>query len=96
VRMGEVFAVQSGAFYRFALRTLPLEFPWAHGILATPQVKSAFAATMGITRRAQVLGFDNGFVLAGLIVLAGIPLALLLKPSAHHLKNSAKAEVTAE
>jgi len=96
VRMGEVFPAQSGSFYRFALRTLPLEFPWAHGILATPQVKSAFAATMEIMRRAQVLGFDNGFVLAGLIVLASIPLALLLKPSAHHLKNGAKAEVMAE
>jgi hypothetical protein len=47
-------------------------------------------------RRAQVLGFDNGFVLAGLIVLAGIPLALLLKSSAHHLNNGAKAEVIAE
>jgi hypothetical protein len=29
-------------------------------------------------------------------MLASIPLALLLKPSAHHLKNGAKAEVMAE
>lgn len=96
VHMGGVFPVQSGAFYRFALRTLPLEFPWAHGTLATSQVKSAFVAAREIMRRAQVLGFDNGFVLAGLIVLAGIPLALLLKSSAHHLNHAAKAEVIAE
>jgi EmrB/QacA subfamily drug resistance transporter len=96
VRMGGVFPVKSEAFYRFALRTLPLEFPWAHGTLATSQVKSAFVATREIMRRAQVLGFDNGFVLAGLIVLAGIPLALQLKSSAHHLNNGAKAEVIAE
>jgi DHA2 family multidrug resistance protein len=96
VRMGAVFPVQSEAFYRFALRTLPLEFPWAHGILATSQVKSTFAAAMEIMRRAKVLGFDNGFMLAGLIVLAGIPMALLLKSSSHHLNNRTKPEVRAK
>jgi hypothetical protein len=36
-------------------------------------------------RKAQVMGFENGFVIGGLIVLAGIPLCMLLKPAAHHL-----------
>jgi hypothetical protein len=38
-----------------------------------------------------VLGFDNGFVLAGLIRLSAIPLCLLLKPAAHHLQEEEKA-----
>lgn len=37
--------------------------------------------------KASVMGFDNGFVIAGLIVLAGLPLCLLLKPLAHHGKR---------
>jgi len=47
-------------------------------------------------QRAQVLGFDNGFVFAGLVLLAGIPLCLLLKPAAHHLQELEKAEEKAE
>ena len=61
------------------------------GLVAIPQNKIVFAASAGIARRAQVLGFENGFVLAGLILLAAIPLCLLLKPSAHHLKEEEKA-----
>ena len=96
VRLGEVFPVQSAGFFRLGLDVLPLEFPGSHGILATPQLKVAFAAAQGIFRRAQVMGFENGFVLAGLVVLAGIPLCLLLKPSAHHVRPEEKAEEVAE
>jgi hypothetical protein len=33
-----------------------------------------------ITQKASVVGFEHGFVLAGIIVLCGLPLALMLKP----------------
>ena len=95
VRLGEVFPMQSAGFFRLGLDTLSLEFRQAHGILATPQLKAAFAASRGILRRAQVLGFDNGFVLAGVVVLTGIPLCLLLLPSAHHVPTEEKNAETA-
>jgi hypothetical protein len=97
VRMGEVFPVESQRFIiRFGHRVMSLVFRHEPGLVAFPAHKIAFAVTQDIALRAQVLGYNNGFVLAGLIVLAGIPLALLLKPSAHHLKNAAKAKAVAE
>ena len=95
VRLGEVFPMQSGGFFRLGLDVLPLEFHGSHGILATPQLKMAFAASRSIFRRAQVMGFENGFVLAGFVVLAGIPLCLLLLPSAHHVRPEEKDEPAA-
>lgn len=41
---------------------------------------AAFAART-IYHRASVLGFENGFVFAGLILLAGLPLCLMLVPT---------------
>jgi hypothetical protein len=41
-----------------------------------------------------VLGFENGFVAAGLVLLAALPLCLLLQPAAHHLRPEEKAEET--
>jgi hypothetical protein len=43
-----------------------------------------------------VLGFNNGFVLAGLILLAAIPLCLLLQPSKHHVEAAEKAAESLE
>jgi DHA2 family multidrug resistance protein len=93
VRLGEAFPVQSQRFdIHLGLRVMGIVFRHEPGLVANPQNKTVFAAAQGIGRRAQVLGFDNGFVLAGLILLAGIPLCLLLKPSAHHLREDEKAE----
>jgi EmrB/QacA subfamily drug resistance transporter len=39
-----------------------------------------------ISLKASVLGFENGFVIAGLIVLASIPLSLMLKNQKHRNK----------
>src|SRR5664280_1727682 len=97
VRLGEVFPVESQGFTaRLGLRSLNLVFRHEQGILATPQIKVAFAAARGIARKAQVLGFENGFVFGGLILLAGIPLCLLLKPSAHHVRPEEHAEESLE
>jgi DHA2 family multidrug resistance protein len=92
VRLGEVFPVESQRFgVRLGLRAMGLIFHHESGLVANPQNKIVFAASEGIARRAAVLGFENGFVLAGIILLAGIPLCLLLKPAAHHLQEDEKA-----
>ena len=84
VRLGEVFPPQSAGYARFGLYASQTVFRQLHGTLATPIFKAIFATGESISRRAQVLGFENGFVLAGLILLAGMPLCLLLEPAAHH------------
>jgi DHA2 family multidrug resistance protein len=43
-----------------------------------------------ISMKASVLGFENGFMIAGFIVLASIPLALMLKNQTHHKTHSHK------
>jgi DHA2 family multidrug resistance protein len=97
VRLGEAFPVESqGMDIRLGLRAMSLVFRHEPGLVANPQARIAFVAARGIARRAQVLGFENGFVLAGLILLAGIPLCLLLKPSAHHIKEEEKAKESLE
>ena len=95
VRLGEGFPMESQAMdIRLGLRTLMLVFRHEPGLMALPQARVAFAAASGIARKAQVLGFENGFVFAGLILLAAIPLCLLLTPAAHHLRPDEKAEET--
>ena len=97
VRLGEAFPVESQRFdIRLGLRAMELIFRHEPGLMANPQNKVAFAAARGIARRAMVLGFNNGFVLAGLILLAGIPLCLLLKPAAHHRRDDEGAAGAAE
>ena len=77
---------------RLGLRSMMLVFRHEPGLMALPQARVAFAAGSGIARKAQVLGFENGFVFAGLILLAAVPLCLLLNPSAHHVRPDEKAE----
>jgi len=97
VRLGEVFPMESqGLDIRLGLRTMLLVFRHEPGLMALPQARVAFAASQGIARKALVLGFENGFVLGGLIVLAAMPLCLLLQPSAHHVREEEKVEEALE
>jgi DHA2 family multidrug resistance protein len=97
VRLGEVFPVQSQRFdIRLGLSSMGLIFRHEAGLVANPQHKIIFVASQAIARRAQVLGFENGFVLAGLILLGAIALCLLLKPAAHHLQEEEKASAAVE
>jgi DHA2 family multidrug resistance protein len=95
VRLGEVIPPQSPEYFRLARSASALVLRGVHGILPSYPVKTAFAASQSIFSRSQVLGFDNGFVFAGIIVLTAIPLCLMLKPSAHHLPSEEK-EMLAE
>ena len=92
VRLGEAFPVQSQRFAgRLGHRVVEMVVRHEPGLVANPHSKVVFAATQAVGRHAQVLGFDNGFVLGGLVVLAAIPLCLLLRPSAHHLEDEDRA-----
>jgi hypothetical protein len=66
------------AYARLGMRVSGLVFHQVRGTLTDAQFKAAFAASQHIARNAQLLGFENGFVLAGIILLAGLPLCLLL------------------
>lgn len=92
VRLGEVVPPQSAEYFRIGRAVSPMVMRQIHGILPTHHIKAAFATSQSILHRAQVLGFDNGFVFAGLIVLTAIPLCLMLKPFAHHIREENKTE----
>ena len=91
VRLGEVFSSQSPAYVRFGREALRLAVRKSPGVLVTPHVKAAVGAGRSIMMRAQVLGFENGFVFAGLIMALSLPLCLALKPAAHHRQAAKKA-----
>jgi EmrB/QacA subfamily drug resistance transporter len=54
--------------------------------LSTGSSQTLSSISRLISIKASVLGFENGFVIAGLIVLASIPLSLMLKNTRHHKK----------
>jgi DHA2 family multidrug resistance protein len=96
VRLGETFPPESAGFMRFGFAAIKMNFRHAQGILPSPQLKAAYGGAQALLRHAQVLGFNNGFVLAGLILLAAIPLCLLLQPSQHHVDAAEKAAESLE
>jgi len=81
VRMGEQVGPQSVEFGRLAARASHLAFPDSHGVLLTGPAKGMVVASQIVHNKAMVLAFDNAFVLAGFIVLAGLPLSLMLAPN---------------
>jgi len=83
VRLGELLPAQSNQFHGLALKSSSLVFHRVPGLLPTGRLKALTASTEAILHHAQVLAFQNGFVFAGLFLLAGIPLALLLRPYLH-------------
>lgn len=89
VRIGELIGEQSDAYARFTRHVAAVDFAGLRGALPTERFKALALSGQAIMHRAQVLGFQNGFVIAGLIVLAGIPLCLLLKHS--HVTEDAPA-----
>jgi len=64
----------------------------APGLPAGEYGQGLLLSLNAIFHRASVMGFDNGFVLAGLIVLAGVPLCLLLKPGWYQESGSQVSE----
>ena len=75
VRMGARLPAQSVQLQRLEARTAR-----SAGAAAPPRAGALLGARV-IGRRASVLGFEGGFVLGGLILLLGLPLCLLLRPT---------------
>jgi EmrB/QacA subfamily drug resistance transporter len=92
VRIGELIGTQSETYARFTHYVSSVDFSSVRGVLPTEQFKAAALSAQGILHRAEVLGFQNGFVLGGLIVLAGIPVCLLLRRTHFRKKAPAAAE----
>ncbi len=90
VRLGEAMPLQSESYARLGQSVAHLMVRESSGLLITAQTKTALAASQNILKRAEVLGFENGFVFGGLILLAGISLCLFLQPSAHHIQRAGK------
>ncbi len=74
VRLGALVGAPAEALHRLSLHA-------AAGGATPGQASGSLGLYAGhLIERATVLGFDNAFVLAGVIVLAGVPLCLLLQP----------------
>jgi EmrB/QacA subfamily drug resistance transporter len=83
VRIGELMSTQSETFARFTRYVSGVDLGNVRGVLPTAQVKALTLSARGILHRADVLGFENGFMLGGLIVLSSIALCLLLQHTRH-------------
>ena len=83
VRLGENLPAQSVYFWRLMGKASQVVVHHAQGMLLTTQSLADFSAVQKIYNKAQVLGYDNGFVFGGIIVLCSIPLCLLLKSPPH-------------
>jgi EmrB/QacA subfamily drug resistance transporter len=93
VRIGELMGGQSDAYARFTRHVAAVDFAGLRGVLPTERFKALALSGQAIMHRAEVLGFENGFVLGGLIVLAGIPICLMLKRT--HFRKAAPAAAEA-
>jgi EmrB/QacA subfamily drug resistance transporter len=98
VRLGGDFPRQSSRFVaRLGLRASGLVVHRHTGLLLSSKAKLLVVAAREINQRASVLGYDNGFMLAGVIVLlGGVPLGLLFLPSRHHLTGNGKGAALQE
>ena len=83
VRLGELLPPQSGEFHHLSLKSAFITVWQVQGLLPSDQLKTMAIYLRLIFLRAEVLAFDNGFVFAGLILVAGIPFSLMLKPYLH-------------
>ena len=79
VRIGESIATESSHFQHLALKTASLVARDVHGVLLNTDTKTALVASQSVLHKATVLGFDNGFVVAGLVILLGVPLCIFLR-----------------
>jgi DHA2 family multidrug resistance protein len=83
VRLGELLPAQSDFFWRYMGKTSQLVPHHTPGMLLTPQTLAGLGVVQNIFRKAQVLGFENGFVFGGILVLCAAPVCLLFKRPPH-------------
>jgi DHA2 family multidrug resistance protein len=93
VRLGEQLGPNTPAFARLAGHASSLVFRDIHGLVPSGAIKGLAVAAQAVQQEASVLGFDNAFVLAALILLAGAPPALFLRSAIRDL-GSTRPEVS--
>jgi EmrB/QacA subfamily drug resistance transporter len=81
VRLGEALGPRGAEFGRLAARASGVVFRDAHGIVVTAATQALVIAGQIVQSRAAIVAFQNAFVLAGFILIAGLPLSLLLAPT---------------
>ena len=59
---------------------LPMALRHIHNTLSTENMQGLLLSLRVISQKANTLGFDNGFILGGLIVLTATPICFFLKP----------------
>jgi len=79
VRMGEIIGSNREPLGRLTEKMGFLSTHGLHGIDVSSQLKSSLAVVNKIMLHANVLGFDNGFVLSGIIIIVAIPFCFMLK-----------------
>jgi EmrB/QacA subfamily drug resistance transporter len=79
VRIGERLGPLTAEFARLGERAAALVLRAGPDSSLSPSAKSMVVAVSAVQQRASVLGFDNAFVLAGVILLLGTPFAFLLE-----------------
>jgi EmrB/QacA subfamily drug resistance transporter len=81
VLISEFMNPQSDTYGRFVRHISEVMYVPYHGMVTGETTTGSSVALIEISRRAQIMGFENGFVIGGIIVLASVPLCILLKKS---------------
>ncbi len=77
VRIGEAAGTMPEIYARLSQKAASAISQQASGVASSGSALSNISGLISL--KANVLGFENGFVIAGIIVLASIPLSLVLK-----------------
>ncbi len=84
VRAGALTPLQSETFARLADKAAHVVVRHSPGKELTAYGKAEFLLARTVDGRATALGFENGFVFAGILLLCAVPLCFLLKKAPHH------------
>ena len=79
VRLGTTVGTNPESLWQWADLGAKVTIRNSHSMLMSENTKGMALAAKEILHRATVLGFENGFFLAGCIILMSLPLCLLLK-----------------
>ncbi len=87
VRLGEIAGNQTESLRLWVEQGAKIKILGAHGYLVGNQLKGMSMAVKEIYLHANVLAFENGFVLAGAIILLGLPLCVFLEDPKKNSKH---------
>jgi EmrB/QacA subfamily drug resistance transporter len=91
VRLGGYLGPRAELFARLSRENAFARMPNVPALAGGSQDAAMALTGRILMHKANVIGFDNGFVIAGAIVLMCIPLCLMLKPLEHHSRKPSPA-----